>query len=220
MIKYQVYNQQADKIREESLSDNIFGMKPNMALLHQVVVGMMANSRQVLAHTKGRAEVRGGGKKPWKQKGTGRARVGSIRSPLWKGGGVTFGPTKDRNFSVKINDKIKKKALCIVLSDKVANNNLVLVDDLKITEFKTKACNQMISTFSKKVLSLDDKAKRSFLIVNYDRSDHLSYSARNLSGVKVINFDNINILDILQYKYLMLTAEAVKVLTERYSVKK
>jgi large subunit ribosomal protein L4 len=219
MIKYQVYNQQADKIREDSLSEKVFGLKPNMPLWQQVVVGLMANSRTVIAHTKGRAEVRGGGRKPWKQKGTGRARVGSSRSPLWKGGGVTFGPTNERNFSVKINDKMKRKAMCIVLSDKVNDKNLILLDDLKISEYKTKAFDQMVANFSKKVLTLDEKAKRSFLIVNYQQDNHLSYSARNLSGVKVINFENLNIIDILQYKYLILTADAVNILNERYSAK-
>jgi len=215
MIKYQVYNQKAEAISEVELSDKVFGVKPNMALLHQVVTGIMANARPVLAHTKGRAEVRGGGKKPWKQKGTGRARAGSSRSPIWKGGGVTFGPTKDRNFSVKINEKMRRQALYIALSDKVTDKNLLLIDQLSVAEFKTKAINKMISDFAKKLWSLNDKDKRSVLIVNFDNNNHLTYSARNLAGVKVINFENINLIDLLQYKYLVMSTQAVDILTAR-----
>ena len=216
MIKYQVYNQRAQKVGEETLSDKVFGLKPNAALLHQVVVGSMANVRQVLAHTKGRAEVRGGGKKPWRQKGTGRARVGSSRSPIWKGGGVTFGPTKDRNFSVKINDKMKHKALCIALSDKVSDQNLALIDELKFDAFKTKAFNQMLEVMSKNIWSASEKSKRSVLVINHDRDEHLTYSARNLTGVKVINFDNLNLIDLLQYKHLIMPVSVAKILVERY----
>lgn len=215
MIKYQVYNQKAELTGEFELSDKVFGAKPNMALLHQVVTGLMANSRKVLAHTKGRAEVSGGGKKPWKQKGTGRARAGSSRSPIWKGGGVTFGPTKDRNFSVKINEKMRQQALNIVLSDKVADKTLLLIDDLAVKEFKTKAVNKMIADFAKKIWSLDDKSKRSVLVINYGNNEQLNYSTRNLAGVKVINFNNINVIDMLQYKHLVMTTEAAKDLSNR-----
>jgi large subunit ribosomal protein L4 len=215
MIKYQVYNQQAQSVGEETLSEKVFGLTPNSALLHQVVIGSVANGRQVLAHTKGRADVRGGGKKPWRQKGTGRARAGSSRSPIWKGGGVTFGPTKDRNFSVKINDKMKHKALCIALSDKATDQNLVLVDDLKFDAFKTKAVNTMLEAFAKALWSADN-GKRSVLVINHSRSEQLTYSARNLVGVKVINFDNLNLVDLLQYKKLIMPQAVAKILNERY----
>lgn len=216
MIKYQVYNQQAEKVSEESLTEKVFGLKTNSALVHQVVVSSMANMRQVLAHTKGKAEVRGGGKKPWRQKGTGRARAGSSRSPIWKGGGVTFGPTKDRNFTVKINDKMKHKALCIALSDKVTDQNLLLIDEIKFANFKTKDFNQMLEAVSNKIWQTPSKAKRSVLVINHDRDEHLTYSARNLVGVKVINFDNINLIDLLKYKYVIMPVSAVKILDERY----
>ncbi len=216
MIKYQVYNQQAEKVSEESLTEKVFGLKTNSALVHQVVVSSMANMRQVLAHTKGKAEVRGGGKKPWRQKGTGRARSGSSRSPIWKGGGVTFGPTKDRNFTVKINDKMKHKALCIALSDKVTDQNLLLIDEIKFANFKTKDFNQMLEAVSTKIWQVTSKAKRSVLVINHDRDEHLTYSARNLVGVKVINFDNINLIDLLKYKYVIMPVSVVKILDERY----
>jgi large subunit ribosomal protein L4 len=214
MIKYQVYNQQAQQVGEEQLSDKVFGLAPNSALLHQVVVGANANSRQVLANTKDRSEVRGGGKKPWRQKGTGRARAGSSRSPIWKGGGVTFGPTSDRNFTVKINDKMKQKALCVALSDKVTDQSLVLIDDLKFDAFKTKMVDGMLSALSKSLWP--NATKRSVLVINHNRSEHLTYSARNLVGVKVINFDNLNLLDLLQYQKLVMPLAVAKILNERY----
>ncbi|MCK4554466.1 50S ribosomal protein L4, partial [Candidatus Parcubacteria bacterium] len=116
-ISVKIYNQKAEAVGDIKLSDKVFGVKANEPLVHQAMVAQMSNERQVLAHTKDRSEVRGGGRKPWKQKGTGRARAGSIRSPIWKGGGVTFGPRKDRNFSKNINKKMKQNAMLMVLSD-------------------------------------------------------------------------------------------------------
>jgi len=130
-MKIKVYNQTAEFVHDLEVSEKIFGVKSNPELLHQAVVTQMGNERQVLADTKDRSEVRGGGKKPWKQKGTGRARVGSSRSPIWTGGGVTFGPTSDRNFSKKINKKMKQKAIFMALSDKLAGGTLVILDELK-----------------------------------------------------------------------------------------
>ncbi len=138
MQKYPVYNLQAEKVREAELNPAVFGVKVKESVVHQVAMAQMANSRVAIAHTKTKGEVRGGGIKPWRQKGTGRARHGSIRSPLWKGGGVTFGPRKDRNFSQKVNKKMKTKALFMCLSDKVNNNLMVLVDKLDLAEGKTK----------------------------------------------------------------------------------
>ena len=124
-LKIKVYNQIGTAVKDLELNAKIFGVKPNSELLHQAVVAQGANERQVLAHTKDRSEVRGGGKKPWKQKGTGRARAGSSRSPLWSGGGVVFGPETIENFKVKINQKMKQAAIFMALSDKVASQTLV-----------------------------------------------------------------------------------------------
>ena len=131
ILKAQVFRQTGEKIKELELNAKIFGVEVKESVVHQVIVAQMANSREAIAHTKLKSEVRGGGKKPWAQKGTGRARHGSSRSPIWVGGGVTFGPRNIRNFSQKINKKMKTKALFMCLSDKVANNLLTVLDDVK-----------------------------------------------------------------------------------------
>ena len=243
MPKANIYNQKGEQVGEIELSDKIFGVKANEALVHQAVTAQMANERQVLAHTKDRSEVRGGGKKPWRQKGTGRARAGSSRSPIWIGGGVTFGPTKDRNFSQKINKKMKKQATFMALSDKVKSKNLAVLEKLEIAEFKTKIFNETLSNLEK-VFKADEeyknkktlrqaqgkqenpptsrlrraskKTKRSILIINEGKDEKVKYSARNLAGIKLLNLDNINIVDLLKYKDLILTVNAVKKLEARY----
>ncbi|MFA4833916.1 MAG: 50S ribosomal protein L4, partial [Patescibacteria group bacterium] len=206
----------------------------NKNLVHQVVVAQMANNRQVLAHTKDRSEVRGGGKKPWRQKGTGRARAGSSRSPIWKGGGVTFGPLKDRNFSKKINKKMRKKAVLMALSDKVAGGNLLILDKLEMDAYKTKVFNKMLGGLEK-VLNKNSKpksdskksgekikegknkqVKRNVLIINDKKDEKIKYSGRNLVGTEIINLENINIVDLLKYKDLILTVAGVKKLEEIY----
>ncbi|MFH1413084.1 MAG: 50S ribosomal protein L4 [bacterium] len=209
MIKYKVYNQEGEAVSEIELSDKVFGVKLNQALVHQAVVAQMANARQVLAHTKDRSEVRGGGRKPWRQKGTGRARAGTIRSPIWRGGGITFGPTKDRNFSKQINKKMRKKALLMALSDKVANKDLALLDKLEVAKFKTKTFDKLVKTVEEKILKNKNK-KRNILVVDKSKDVKLKKSAQNLPGVEVINLENINIVDILKYRDLLLTTDVVK----------
>jgi len=137
-MKVSVYDQQGKEAGTTLLPKEIFGLSVKPDLVHQVIISQMANRRRVIAHAKDRSEVRGGGKKPWRQKGTGRARHGSIRSPLWKGGGVTFGPTKERNFKKIIPKKMKRKALFMALSSKVKDGELVVVDELKLENHKTK----------------------------------------------------------------------------------
>lgn len=212
-MKIKVYNQTAEFVHDLEVSEKIFGVKSNPELLHQAVVTQMGNERQVLADTKDRSEVRGGGKKPWKQKGTGRARVGSSRSPIWTGGGVTFGPTSDRNFSKKINKKMKQKAIFMALSDKLVNGTLVILDDLKMEEFKTKKFNEVLTAIESKVLNNE---RRNILIINDSKDEKVKYSARNLKGTEIINLENINIVELLKFKNLLLTEAAVKTLEERY----
>ncbi len=212
-LKIKVYNQAAEARKDLVLDEKIFGVKAQSDLLHQAVRAQMANRRQVLAHTKGRGEVRGGGKKPWRQKGTGRARVGSSRSPLWKGGGITFGPRKERNFKEKINQKMKQKALLMALSDKVANDRLVVLDQLKVDDYKTKKFAAVLSLLEKNVLKDE---RRDILIINDTKDKKLGYAGRNLAGVKISNLENLNLLDLLNYKNLLLTENAVKILTARY----
>ena len=212
-IKVKVYNQSAAPVKDLELSAKFFGLKANADLLHQAVVTQQANERQVLAHTKDRSEVRGGGKKPWKQKGTGRARVGSSRSPLWIGGGVTFGPTKDRNFSKKLNKKMRQKAIMMALSDKIAQSSLVLLDSLKMAEFKTKQFNAMLVAFEKGILPAD---RRNLLVINGEKDEKTRYSGRNLKGVTIINPENINIVDLLTCRQVLMTEEGIKALELQY----
>lgn len=233
MIRLDVYNQKAEKSGEVEVSEKVFGISVNEDLLHQAVVTQISNERQVLAHTKGRGDVRGGGKKPWRQKGTGRARAGSSRSPIWIGGGVTFGPTKDRNFSKKINKKMKQKALLMALSDKIKHKGVVVLDDLKTDEFKTKIFDEIFKKIEKNILKIENrktkdsedskskiekknKYKRSFLVMIDEKDEKIKFSIRNLSGVKFINLNNINIVDLLKFKNLILTKAVLEAVEKAY----
>lgn len=213
-LKIKIHNQVAEEVKDLSLAEAIFAVPVKTELIHQAVVAQNNNARQVLAHTKDRSKVSGGGKKPWKQKGTGRARVGSSRSPIWIGGGVTFGPRKDRNFKQKINQKMKQKAIFMALSDRLQSNSLVVIDNLKIDDYKTKKVNEIFSTLESKILKTD---RRSLLVINENKDEKLKYSARNLEDVKVINIDNINLVDILNHRYLLITEKAVAAFTKRYN---
>ncbi len=213
MITQKVYNLKAEAVSEAQLSDKVFGQPANESLVHQAVVAQRANERQVLAHTKDRSEVRGGGKKPWKQKGTGRARAGSSRSPIWSGGGVTFGPLKNRNFSKDLNVKMKRQAMRVVLSDKVSSNNIAILDDLSMTEYKTKAFAGIVENFKKKAFSTE---KTSVLLIEALPDGKVKNSARNLPGVKLLGTDNVNLVDLLKYQHLVITSRAIQALEERY----
>lgn len=213
MITEKVYNAQGESTGEIQLSESVFGQPKNEALVHQAVVAQRANERQVLAHTKDRSEVRGGGKKPWRQKGTGRARVGSSRSPIWIGGGVTFGPTNRRNFSKGLNVKMKRQALRVVFSDKVSTKTLAILDELVMDDYKTKTFKAIIDSLREKVFAAD---KNSILIIDKMPNGMVKNSARNLSGVKLLGVDNINIVDVLKFRHIIVTKEAVAVLEERY----
>ena len=197
-----VYDQDGKEAGNLSLPSEIFGLKVNSDLISQAVKAQMANSRQHIAHAKDRSEVRGGGKKPWKQKGTGRARQGSIRSPLWRGGGVVFGPRPERNFKVKINRKTKQTVLNMVLSDKVKANALILLESFDLPEAKTKAFVKMMKTLpvvGKKVL-----------VVFSAKKDNLRRASKNLPSVNQENLEELNLLDILNADTVLTTAEAVK----------
>ena len=207
-IKVKLYDFQGKETGEETLNPALFGVEADPEIIHEMVVAQQKNSRDVLAHTKGRAEVRGGGKKPWRQKGTGRARHGSIRSPLWIGGGITFGPTKTRNFSVKVNKKVKQKALAMVLSDKVANNKLVLVESYNLPDAKTKALQ---TAFSK----LPNKNK-STLIVTKNAEENVVRASKNLPKVETINFGSLNLVDLMKKEYLVINKELLKKVSEHY----
>lgn len=208
-MKIDTYNQNGEKTGQTLLPKEVFSVPLNPDLVHQVVVSQMANQRQVIAHAKDRSEVRGGGRKPWKQKGTGRARHGSIRSPLWKGGGVTFGPTKERNYKKIIPKKIKRKALFMALSSKVKDNELIIVDELKLESSKTKE----FAAFLKAILK---EKKGKILVALSQENDTIIRAARNIPQVKVVLANNLNALDVLNYKYLLMPKEAINILKEKF----
>lgn len=206
-MEYPLYNQQAEEISKIDLPDSIFGLKINADLLHQVVTSLISNKRQVIAHTKGRSEVRGGGKKPWRQKGTGRARHGSIRSPIWKGGGVTFGPTKERNFKKKINKKMARKALLMAISSKVKSRQLLVLEDIKLNQAKTKEMALILKNFSK--LFEKSRNKPSILMIIPSVDNDVKRAAQNLPNLNTVEARNINPLLILSSKYLLLMKGAL-----------
>jgi len=204
-MQVNLYNQNADAIGTVELPDSIFGVDSNNDLLYQVTISQMSNKRQVIAHAKSRSEVRGGGKKPWRQKGTGRARHGSIRSPIWKGGGVTFGPTKEANFEKKIGKKMLRKALAVALSEKVRSNNVFVVDDIKLSTPKTKEAAAVLKLFREKFNDIG-----STLIITPLNDKKLNRSTRNIQKTGVIEARNLSPLEVLSYKSLVMLKESVK----------
>lgn len=202
----EIYNMKGEVVGQYPLNLAIFGITPKIGLIHEAVVAERANARKVLAHTKDRGEVRGGGRKPWRQKGTGRARHGSIRSPLWIGGGVTFGPTKERVFKKKINKKAKRKALLMVLSDKAANKKLLLLDQLKLPEIKTKLMAGILE-------NLPCKGRTTLLALGEDEESlKIVKSAANLPKISTIEARNLNVLDLVSHEYLLTTLEIMKMI--------
>jgi large subunit ribosomal protein L4 len=202
MPKVDIYNLSGQVIGKEELDAQVFGVSVKSEVVHNAVVAQNANNRQVIAHTKTKAEVRGGGIKPWKQKGTGRARAGSIRSPLWKGGGVVFGPRKDRNYSIKINKKAKNKALFMVLSDKVKEGKLVLLEKLELTEAKTKKIKDIFT-------KLPCNNKRSLLSLA-KKDDKIIKAAKNIAKVSLCAANSLNVVDLLKNEYFVLDKDAVQ----------
>jgi large subunit ribosomal protein L4 len=209
-----VYNQEGKEVGKTRVSKDVFGVSWNADLLHQVVVSMQSNQRTPVAHAKTRAEVRGGGAKPWRQKGTGRARHGSIRSPIWKGGGVTHGPLKEKNYKKKINKKMKKKALCVALSQKAKDKEILVLDDLKLEEAKTQKASEIISNLSKikGFEKLITKRKNRALILTKQKKEDLKRAFNNLPGVSIAESRNLNPLDVLTYKYLVFTKDSLNFL--------
>ncbi len=206
-MKTKVYNLAGSEAGEIELPERIFNIPINEDLVHQVVVAQMANSREVIADTKDRGEVSGGGKKPWKQKGTGRARHGSSRSPIWKGGGVTFGPTTERNFTKRINKKMKAKALFMVLSEKFREEKILVLDDVKMEKPSTK---DMIKSLDK--LSIKSKA----LLALGTKDENLMKSLGNIKKVSVIASDSINVIDLLKNDMFVVNKEGLKKIEETY----
>lgn len=206
MAKVDVYNMEGKVVGSCELNDGVFGIKPNASVLHDAVVAYLANQRQGTKSAKTRAEVRGGGIKPRPQKGTGRARQGSIRSPQWVGGGVIFAP-KPRDFSIKLNKKVKRLALKSALSSKVIDNKIIVLDELSFDEIKTK---KMAG-----VLDAINAGKALVVIPESDRNVVLS--ARNIPDVKTASVNTINVYDILKYDKFVVTRAAVEKIQEVYA---
>lgn len=207
-MKIDIYNQMGEKTGQAEVPGEIFDVKLSKDLLHQVVVSQMANRRQGNAHTKDRGDVSGGGKKPWRQKGTGRARAGSSRSPIWKGGGVTFGPTNEKVYKKIVPKKIKKAALFMALTEKAKNNFIVLIEDLKIKNAKTK----LVASILEKMPS----AGKTILIVLPEMDKDFILAGRNIDKTKIMQVKDLNALDVLNNKYLIMPKEAIKVMKEMF----
>ncbi len=196
-----VYDQNNKKVGEIKIPARVFGVRWNPTLVHQALIAQRANSRAHRAHTKDRSEVRGGGKKPWAQKHTGRSRHGSIRSPLWKGGGVTFGPRTERDFSKKINKKMKRLALYSVLSKKFSDNNIKIIESLAFTEPKTKYAVAMLKNFFPK--------KANVLFVPQDGSSATIRAARNIPHVAVRRPASLNVYECLNHEFIFFDRAAI-----------
>ena len=217
-MEAKLFNQSGEEIGKAVLPDKIFSVDVDPDLVHQAVVTHEANARKVIAHAKGRGEVRGGGKKPWRQKGTGRARHGSIRSPIWKGGGVTHGPRKEKVFSKKINKKAKQKALFMALSSKAKNGHVAVLDSISLDEAKTKKMKGILDKISANFSEYKKNRKKqdSILLVQPDSNKEVLKAARNLEFIKVVRADNLNTFDVLEKKFLFLLKDAVPVIEKTY----
>ena len=207
MPKVDVLSVDGKKVKELELNENVFGIEPNENVVHSVIVNYLANQRQGTQNTKTRAEVSGGGRKPWRQKGTGRARQGSIRAPQWIKGGIALGP-RPRSYSYKINKKEKRLAIKSILSSKVAEKELVVLDKLELKEIKTANMVKVLNNV---------KAEGKTLILLPANNENVCKSSRNIEGVKTLTVDTINAYDLVKYNNLVVTEDTVKKLEEVYA---
>ena len=202
-----VYNLEGKKVSTVDLKEEVFGIEPNENIVHSVLANYLANQRQGTQSTKTRAEVRGGGRKPRRKKGTGRARQGSIRAPQWIKGGIALGP-KPRKYSYRVNKKEKRLAIRSILSSKVLENNLVVLDKISFKDIKTK---QMVNALAK------NKVEGKALVMIAEKNENVEKSTRNIENVKVAVVNTINVFDLLKYNKLVLTLDTVKKLEEVYA---
>lgn len=206
-MKIEVYNVEGKKIEDMEVSDLVFGLSKNDDLIHQVAVSLAANKRESISHTKTRGERAGSGRKPWKQKGTGRARVGSVRTPVWKKGGIVFGPRSERNYKKKINGKMNIKAILSVLSGKARDKEIHVIDKMEISNKKTK---EMASVMEK--LGISGKT----LMVFGEKERKLMIVSRNLKNVQNIFLSQLNVLDMLDNKNMLISKNSVKEIEKKY----
>lgn len=209
-MKIAVYNPKGEKSGAVELPDSVFGLKWNANLVHQVVTSQAANLRRGTAHVKDRREVRGGGRKPWRQKGTGRARHGSIRSPLWRGGGVTHGPQNQQIFKKKINKKMARRALYTVLSAKARDNEILFINDLNFEEPKTKFAAKLFDNFTKNSEFKNLKRGKGVLVALAGKDEKVRRALRNLPYVGIDEARNLNAHEALQYKYILLPEKSLE----------
>jgi large subunit ribosomal protein L4 len=207
MPKVTVFNVDGKEVGQLDLADGIFGLEPNVHVLHSAVLLQQASLRSGTHDTKGRSEVRGGGRKPWKQKGTGRARQGSIRSPQWKGGGIVFGPTP-RSYGFKLPRKVRRLAIKSALSSKVQDNQLIVLDALSLSQPKTKDIAKILNNL---------KVSRKALVVTADFDNNVALSARNIPGVKFVSAEGISVLDVMKHDQLIITKDAVAKVEEVFA---
>lgn len=212
-MEHVIYNTKGKEVAKVKVPETIFGLAWNADLVHQVVTSMESDARHSIAHTKDRSEVRGGGKKPWRQKGTGRARHGSRRSPIWVGGGITFGPRNEKDYSRKVNKKMKTKALYTILSQKLRDGEVIFVDDIAFTEPKTKEAKEVLKSLSgvKGCETLATKRKNAAYIATDVRDTNTKKSFDNFGNVKLDEVRNLNPIDLLTYKYLIIENPDVSV---------
>lgn len=223
-MKTDIYTQKGKKAGSIELPESVFAVPMNKVLVHQVVVSMKANERTPIAHAKDRSEVSGGGKKPWKQKGTGRARHGSSRSPIWVGGGVAHGPKKDKDYSKKINKKMRNKALASVLSAKLSDGKLVFLDTLAFDAPSTKDAKEVLAALSgiKGCESLATRRKNAVLVTVKNKDEAVYKSFQNFGNVVVTETRNLNPVDVMHYMYVVIADadDAVKTLSARMGAEK
>ncbi|MBP7770562.1 MAG: 50S ribosomal protein L4 [Candidatus Pacebacteria bacterium] len=219
-METKIYNIEGKETGKMTLPENIFGLTWNADLVHQVVISMQANARHSTAHTKTRGEVRGGGKKPWQQKGTGRARHGSSRSPIWKGGGVTHGPRSDKNYEVKINRAMRQKALLVTLSRKYKDGEVIFVDSLEMKAPKTAVAKAMMLALGKSFSGLN-KARNAAYVALPSRNAHTLKSFANMGHVQAGSLADLNPVSMLEAKYLVIAdpKAAIETLSKKLSTK-
>lgn len=212
-MKTKVYNHKGGESKTIDLPENIFGLNWNADLVHQVFESMRSNARANTAHTKDRSEVRGGGKKPWRQKGTGQARHGSSRSPLWAGGGITFGPRNERNYDKKINKKMKSKALFVALSQKLRDGQILFVDSFDKVSGKTKDMKLVLEGFEKVkgFETINTKKHNNIFMISDKVTDELKNGTKNFTHVTLQDIKNLNVVDVMNYRYLVISSPEASV---------
>lgn len=206
MSKVEMLNNRGEKVKDIKINDKVFGIEPNDAVLHNAIILASANSRQASASTRNRSEVSGGGRKPWRQKGTGNARQGSIRAPQWRGGGVVFGPTPNRNYSKKQNKKERRLAILSALSYKAMDKELIVVDNIHFETNKTKEMVQLLTNLNIK--------NNKVLVVVEELEENVCLSARNLANVKLVTYREVNAYDLVSADNMVITEGALTKLEE------